>query len=277
MEIFPKTQTLNFRGKLLSLERPLVMGILNLTPDSFSDGGLFNSPSKALEHAGVLLRDGADILDIGGYSSRPGASDVPEAEELERIDEITKQILKEFPDTIVSIDTFRSGIAEKMLDAGVHMINDISAGYMDAEMLPAVARWNVPYIAMHMPGTPQTMQQHAQYENVVNAVWDYFVERINACRAAGLRDLVLDPGFGFGKNLQQNYDLFHSLDKLMPFGLPVLVGISRKAMIRKKAGDDPSTMNALMDELHLEALKKGVSIFRVHDVGRLVKLIRENR
>ena len=250
------------------------MGILNLTPDSFSDGGKYNSETTALKRVEVMLDEGATLIDIGGYSSRPGAIDISPAEEIDRIQGITEKILKEFPAAIISIDTFRSAVAKTMLDIGVHIINDISAGKMDANMMPTVAQYDAPYVMMHMQGTPQTMQQNPSYTQVVEEIMDYFVERINLAREAGIKDVLLDPGFGFGKTIEHNYEILHQIDRFQIFGMPVLVGISRKSMIYKPLGLKPTEILHLTSALHLDAMKKGAKILRVHDVKEAVETVK---
>jgi dihydropteroate synthase len=253
------------------------MGILNLTPDSFSDGGLFNRMDAAIEHVGKMLHEGADIIDVGGYSSRPGAADISVGEEIERILAITEAILERYPEALVSVDTFRSEVAERMLQAGVHMINDISAGMLDSRMMEVVAAFDAPYIMMHLKGTPQTMQKDPRYLDVVASVWDYFVERISRAREAGIRDLILDPGFGFGKTIEHNYALLRSFADFNEFGLPMLAGISRKSMIYRLFKTGPEDTRELSAALHYQLLLSGARLLRVHDVKdsqRVVKLFR---
>lgn len=258
--------TLNCQGRLLSLERPLVMGILNLTPDSFSDGGRFDTEAKALAHVEEMLRQGAAIIDVGGYSSRPGATDISPIEELERIQGTIGQILRQFPEAIVSVDTFRASVAAPLLDMGIHMVNDISGGLLDAEMLPLVGRHVAPYVLMHMQGRPQTMQLAPQYADVVAEVAGHFVAQIHAARAARIKDIILDPGFGFGKTLEHNWELFRNLDEFKVFGLPLLIGISRKSMVYRLFDTQPDDVTALTTALHVKALEAGARILRVHDV-----------
>lgn len=264
--LLPRQMTLNCRGILLDLSRPLVMGILNLTPDSFSDGGKYNELDAALIHTEAMLEDGADVIDIGGYSSRPGAEDISPERELERISGIVEEIRERFPDAILSIDTFRSSVARAMLERGAHIINDISGGLFDADMLATVAEFNAPYILMHIQGTPQTMQEKPTYGNVVEEVWDHLKDRVKEVRRVGITDIVVDPGFGFGKRLDHNYDLFRNLDKFTLFGLPLLVGISRKSMVYKLFNTTPDDIADLTTALHLKALEAGANILRVHDV-----------
>jgi dihydropteroate synthase len=265
--------TLNCRGRLLLLDRPVVMGILNLTPDSFSDGGLHDTEAKALAHVERMLTDGATMIDVGGYSSRPGATDISPAEELARVQPTIAQILKQFPEAILSIDTFRADVAEPLLDLGVHIVNDISGGLLDPAMLALVGRHGAPYVLMHMQGRPQTMQVAPTYTDVVREVGDYFVARIRAARAAGIKDIVLDPGFGFGKTLEHNWELFRNLGEFTVFGCPLLVGISRKSMVYRLFDTAPSDVLELTTALHLKALEAGARILRVHDVKPAMRAI----
>ncbi|MCL4105580.1 UNVERIFIED_CONTAM: hypothetical protein GTU68_057455 [Idotea baltica] len=242
------------------------MGILNLTPDSFSDGGRFNEMDAALAHTESMLENGATILDIGGYSSRPGAEDISPEKEVERIGDIVANIHKQFPEAILSIDTFRAKVARAMLERGAHMINDISGGLFDQEMLATVAEFKVPYVLMHIQGTPQTMQVKPSYHDVALEVWDHLNVRIKAARDAGITDIVVDPGFGFGKTVAHNYDLFRNLDKFKLFGIPLLVGISRKSMVYRLMNTTPDDVGDLTTALHLKAMESGANILRVHDV-----------
>lgn len=273
MYSFPEHITLNCNGRLLSLERPIVMGILNLTPDSFSDGGLYTSAAKALAHVEQMLAEGATIIDIGGYSSRPGATDIPAEEELRRVSGIVGEVLRRFPEAIISIDTFRSAVAAPLLDMGVQMVNDISAGLLDPEMLPLVGRHRAAYVLMHMRGNPQTMQVAPVYGNVVDEVCEYFMARIRAARAAQIQDILLDPGFGFGKTLAQNWELFRNLDRFKVYGLPLLIGISRKSMVYRLFDTQPHDVQELTTALHLRALEAGARLLRVHDVRPALRAI----
>ena len=266
--------TLNCRGRILTLDQPRIMGVLNLTPDSFSDGGQFNTLHEALKHTERMLKAGADIIDIGGYSSRPFADDISTEEELRRIASITEEILRKFPEAIISIDTFRSQVARKMLEMGVHMINDISSGVLDPRMVSTVAEFKVPYIAMHMQGTPQTMQQGPGYGEVVEEVHKFFVEKIKTLREAGLYDIILDPGLGFGKQILHNYQLLGSVKRFLPLGYPVLIGLSRKSMLYKLLNCKPNQTNEAAAALHFHALLSGVHILRVHEVKGASDVIR---
>lgn len=264
--LFKKKYTLNCRGKLLSLEAPLVMGILNLTPDSFYPGSRLSSAEEAVAKAGKMLSDGADILDIGGYSSRPGAADISAQEEQERILPAIQAILQEYPEAILSVDTFRAGVAEAAVNAGAAIINDISGGLLDDAMFETVARLQVPYILMHMRGTPQTMSSLAKYEDVTTEVLDELRVQVAKLQQLGAKDIILDPGFGFAKTVEQNFELLRHLDDLRILDLPLLAGLSRKSMVYKTLGiaqADALTGTIVVNTL---ALTKGADILRVHDV-----------
>lgn len=269
----PVPQTLNCRGRLLSLEAPRVMGILNLTPDSFSDGGQYQQQDAALAHTEAMLAAGATIIDIGAYSSRPGAAEVSEQEELQRL-AIVPQLVARFPQAIVSVDTFRATVAEAMLAAGVHIINDISAGLADPDMLRVAAAHGAPMILMHMQGTPQTMQQNPTYTDVVAEVMAFLQQAVARAQAAGVHDVVLDPGFGFGKTLVHNYALVAAMPQLQLLGRPLLMGISRKRMLTQGLDlPQPLALHAA-SALHYQALCQGVRILRVHDVPEAVAICR---
>lgn len=259
--------TLNCRGRILTLDQARIMGILNLTPDSFSDGGRFNELDQALWHTEAMLKAGAEIIDIGGYSSRPGALDISPEEELQRIEEIGKAILQHFPEALVSVDTFRASVARRMLEIGVHLINDISGGTLDPQMWETLVQFGeVPYILMHMQGSPQNMQENPQYQQVFQEVLTLLAQRVQAARKAGLTDIVIDPGFGFGKTQLHNYQLLGKLELFQQLGVPLLVGISRKSMLYRFFDTDPSDVLPTTTALHLMALQKGARILRVHDV-----------
>ncbi|HNL38231.1 MAG: dihydropteroate synthase [Saprospiraceae bacterium] len=266
--------TLNCKGRLLDLSRPQVMGILNVTPDSFFDGGRYGDPSHALRQAEKMIRDGASILDVGGASSRPGAAEVPEEEETRRVLPVIEALSAEFPDTIVSVDTWRAGVALTAAEAGAGIINDISAGNLDENLLTAVAKIQAPYVLMHMQGAPATMQANPQYEDVVTDVLDFFLEKTAVLRALGIRDIVLDPGFGFGKNLEHNYLLLNNLSTFSAVtGLPVLAGLSRKSMICKVLKVNPEHALNGTTALHMVALQQGARILRAHDVREAREVI----
>lgn len=266
--------TINCKGQLIDLSVPKVMGILNITPDSFYDGGLYKDQTKILNQVEKMLNEGATFIDIGAYSSRPNADNVSEEEELKRIIPILDLVISKFPDAIISIDTFRSYIAKQCIDAGASIINDISAGKLDANMLQMIADLHVPYIMMHMRGTPKTMQQQTVYENLVKEILFYFSERINAARNIGIVDIIIDPGFGFAKTLEQNYELLNQLELFKMIEKPLLVGVSRKSMIYKKL--ETSAKEALngTSVLNTVALQKGASILRVHDVREAMECIK---
>lgn len=266
--------SLNCRGTFLSLDQPLIMGILNLTPDSFSDGGSYGSHLEALDRVGEMLEAGAKIIDVGGYSSRPFAEEVSPEEELARIYKVCEQILIQYPAAILSIDTFRARVAKELLDLGAHIINDISAANLDTEMMDLVASYgNVPYIMMHMQGDPASMQKEPTYKALVPEVQDFFVEKIQEARRAGIKDIVLDPGFGFGKTLQHNYELLFGLDKFQLFDLPLLCGISRKSMMYKFFHTDPTDVLEITTALHLKGLELGANIIRVHDIREAKRIV----
>lgn len=269
----PQNTTMNCRGRLIDLARPIVMGILNLTPDSFSDGGQFDTEIKALAHVEDMLHQGATIIDVGGYSSRPGATDIPADKELQRVQGIVRQIIRQFPKAIVSIDTFRSAVAEPLLDMGAHIVNDISGGLLDPNMLMTVGRYDAPYILMHMQGTPQTMHIAPTYNDLLREVHTFFVERIRAAHEANIQDIVIDPGFGFGKTLSQNWELFRNLDEFKVYGRPILIGISRKSMVYRLFDTQPQDVLELTTALHVKALEAGARILRVHDVRPAVRAI----
>jgi dihydropteroate synthase len=258
--------TINCRGRLLDLSTPKVMGVLNLTPDSFYDGGKFKTKKEALLQVEKNIRDGMDILDIGAYSSRPGADTISETEELNRQSSVLAQVTKEFPEVLISIDTFRSNVAKESLDQGAHIINDISAAKLDPGMLDVIAEYQVPYIMMHMRGTPQTMKELTKYDNLVKEVIFYFSERVAEARSKGISDLIIDPGFGFAKNITQNFELLHHLKALKNLDLPILTGVSRKSMIYKTLHIDAQEALNGTTALNMVALMNGSSILRVHDV-----------
>jgi len=265
--------TINCKGELIDLSTPKVMGILNITPDSFYDGGLYKNENEILKQAETMLNEGATFIDIGGYSSRPGADHVSEEIELSRVVPTIELLSKQFPDAILSIDTFRSKIAKKAVEAGAAIVNDISAGRIDTNMLATVGQLGVPYIMMHMKGTPQNMQQHIEYDDLAKDLNFYFSERIAKARTHHINDVIIDPGFGFSKTLEQNYALLNQLDLLKLSGLPILVGVSRKSMIYKLLNTTPEKALNGTTSLHTIALLKGASILRVHDVKEAVECI----
>lgn len=269
--------TINCQGQLIDLATPKVMGILNVTPNSFFDGGKHkpgpSGESEMLSQVGKMLSDGATFIDIGGYSSKPSAEFVSEEEELNRIVPVVQSILKHYPEAILSIDTFRSVVAATCIDNGAAIINDISAGILDDKMMDVVAKYNVPYIMMHMRGTPQTMQSMTNYDDIVKEMLFYFSERIHKARSLGINDLIIDPGFGFAKKLEQNYEVLKKLELFEMLELPLLVGVSRKSMITKAL--DISSNEALNGTtvLNTISLTKGAKILRVHDVKEAVEAV----
>lgn len=264
--------TLNLRGKLYSLCEPKIMGILNVTPDSFYAESRTSNEEHIAARVQQLMDDGADMIDIGGYSSRSGADDVSPEEEMNRLRRGLRVVRRFYPEVPISVDTFRADVARMCVEEeGADIINDISGGMMDRQMFRTVARLGVPYILMHMQGTPDTMQQAPHYENLRREVMLYFAERIDRLCQMGAKDIIVDPGFGFGKTLEHNYELFHHLDDFNLFNLPLLVGISRKSMIYKLLGGTPQTSLNGTTVLNTIALMKGVHILRVHDVKEAVE------
>ena len=259
---------------MLDLSHPKVMGILNVTPDSFSDGGKYTATEKALLHVEKMLMEGADIIDVGGYSSRPGAKHISVEEELKRVIPKLEAIKKHFPEIVISVDTFRAKVAEEALKIGVEIINDISAFDLDPELLAVISRYKPLYILMHMQGTPQTMQLNPKYEDVTNDIVRFFVEKIKVLHKHEIYDIIIDPGFGFGKTMEHNKQLFKDLAAFVRLGLPVLVGISRKSWLQKVAGASAYELEAVMGAMHWEALKKGVNILRVHNVAEAKRIVR---
>lgn len=264
---------INCRGSLLDMRSPVVMGILNLTPDSFSDGGRHNHPDAAVEHVGVMLATGAGIIDIGAVSSRPGAQPISAQQEIDRMAEPLSRIREAFPAAILSIDTSSAAVAQVMLGLGAHIINDISAGLHDVALPALAAQHQAPYVCMHMQGTPQTMQDQPHYTDVVAEVHHHLVQRINALRGAGVADIILDPGFGFGKTLQHNYQLFAALPQFTQLGLPLLVGISRKSMLSKVLDRPHTQLMPATCAMHWQALQAGARILRVHDVAEAAQVV----
>jgi len=262
-------------GKLLMLDRPVVMGILNLTPDSFFDGGRYRQETQIVERAEEILRQGGALIDLGAVSTRPGADEVSEEEEIDRLMPALKAIRRQFPEAILSIDTFRSRVVSLAYEEiGGFIVNDISAGSLDENMFETVARTGLPYILMHMQGTPATMQLHPSYSDVRKEVMYSLSEKINLLKQLGVNDLIIDPGFGFGKNLQHNYELLNDLDSFRLFELPLLVGVSRKAMIWKLLETSPDESLNGTTVINTLALMGGADILRVHDVREAVEAIR---
>jgi dihydropteroate synthase len=268
--------TLNCKGKLSDLNTPKVMGVLNVTPDSFYDGGKFKNDKSFLSQAEKLIGEGADFIDIGAYSSRPGADFVSEKEEINRLIPIVNLIHNSFPETPISIDSFRSEVIKKSIQAGGAIVNDISAGQLDPMMFETVGELGVPYIMMHMKGTPQTMQQMTTYSDLIKDIYYYFSERINLAKKHQINDLIIDLGFGFSKTLEQNFKLLNSLDFYTNLNLPLLVGVSRKSMIYKTLDTNPENALNGTSALNMVALNKGAKILRVHDVKEAIECIKLN-
>lgn len=271
---FRKKGTINAGGKLIDLSVPKVMGIINITPDSFYAGSRKMDVSSALQQAEKMLDEGADILDIGAYSSRPGADDILEQEEADRLLPAVEAIAVAHPDAILSVDTFRAKVAEAAIKAGAHIINDISGGQLDAEMFATVARLQVPYILMHMKGTPQNMNQLAKYDDIFIEVLDYFAERTYQLTQLGAHDVIIDPGFGFAKMPEHSYALMNRLQELAILQLPVLVGVSRKRMVYSVTGGTAEDALNATTALNTIALMKGACILRVHDVKEAAEAIK---
>ena len=266
--------TINCRGRLIDLNRPKVMAIVNVTPDSFYSGSRCPSTDEALARAEEALAQGADILDLGAYSTRPGAAEVPAEEEWQRLQPVVTELRRRHPPVVISIDTFRSSVAERAVEAGADIINDVSGGTLDDQMFATVARLQVPYVLMHMRGTPATMQQHTNYNNLVADVISELSRPLRRLTDMGVHDVIIDPGFGFAKTLEQNYELFAHLAEFSIFDRPVLVGISRKSMIYKLFGITPEQSLSATTALNMLALQGGASILRVHDVPEAVQVVK---
>ncbi len=266
--------TINCKGKLLSLEQPIVMGILNVTPDSFYDGGKHKSFGLQLAQVEKMLGEGAAVIDIGGMSSRPGAEVIDETTELKRVIPIIGEVAKGFPSAIISIDTVHSRVAEAAIGAGAHIVNDISAGSIDPKMYETVTALGVPYVLMHAKGRPRDMQQQPVYENVSLEILDFFIKEIGKLRQLGVKDIIVDPGFGFGKTVAHNYQLLKNTHVFRMLETPILVGISRKSMIYKILKIKPSEALNGTTALHITALQQGAKILRAHDVKEATECIR---
>jgi dihydropteroate synthase len=272
-KIFYVNQTLNVRGRLINLATPKVMGILNVTPDSFYDGGRYDSEAAILHQAEKMIAEGAAFIDVGGYSTRPGADDISVEEETRRVVNAIKVIVKRFPTIIISIDTFRSEVARAAMEEGASIINDISGGEQDPAMLDIASKYQLPFILMHMRGNPKTMTQLSTYENLIKDVADYFHAKIAQLHSRGIKDIILDPGFGFAKTAHQNFQLLNSLDYFKILNKPLLIGISRKSMIWRTLSTTPDHALNGTTSLNTIALLKGASILRVHDVKEAVEAI----
>ncbi|WP_242927097.1 dihydropteroate synthase [Pontibacter vulgaris] len=273
-KLFRKKSTLNCRGKILSLDTPLVMGILNITPDSFFPGSRLSSTEEVLQRAETMLAEGADILDIGGYSSRPGAEDITVQEELDRVIPAVEAIMNAFPEAILSVDTFRAAVAEASINAGASIINDIAGGLLDENMFETVARLQVPYILMHMRGTPQNMQSLSNYTDLVTEVIAELQVQVAKLKKLGAKDIILDPGFGFAKTIEHNFELLNHMNELRIFGLPVLAGLSRKSMVYKSLGINQTDALTGTIAVNTLALTRGADILRVHDVKEAKQTIK---
>ena len=267
-------KTLRIRGKIIDLSNPKVMGILNVTPDSFYDGGKNTTERDLLKRTEKMLDEGADFIDIGGYSSRPGADDISLEEEWNRVRPAVQSIQKEFPQAILSIDTFRSQVAYRAILEGGDIINDISAGQLDADMFKTVAGLQVPYVIMHMRGTPQTMRGMTHYENLLREMIDHFHTTLYQLNQQGIKDVIIDPGFGFAKTIEQNFELLNRLEQLHILGKPLLIGVSRKSMIWKTLGTTADYALNGTTALNTLALLKGATFLRTHDVKEAKEVIR---
>lgn len=265
---------INCLGNLMDLTKPKVMGILNVTPNSFYDGGKYQHEKEILKRVEVMLAEGADFIDIGAYSSKPNAELVTEQEEMQRLLPVVDAVLQAFPSTIISVDTFRSGVAKTAIEHGAAMVNDISAGSLDEKMMETVAQLQVPYIIMHMKGTPQTMMKLVHYEDIVKEMLFYLSEKVAQARQLGINDLIIDPGFGFAKTTEQNYEVLQKLQLFQVLELPILAGVSRKSMIYKPLESSPDHALNGTTALNMIALTKGASILRVHDVKEAVECVK---
>lgn len=258
--------SLNCKGRLILIAKPLVMGILNITGDSFYPGSRMQSMDAVYSKARQMITEGADILDIGGQSTRPGSERIPEDEEMEKVLPVIEMLIREFDPVILSIDTYQSAVAKEAVNAGASIVNDISGGFMDKNMIETVAALHVPYICMHMKGVPETMHHDARYENIIMEILDFFITKINECRVAGIKDIIIDPGFGFGKTTEHNFMLLKNLSLFKMLEMPVMAGISRKSTVYK-------TLNVTVEDslngttvLNTLALLNGADILRVHDI-----------
>ncbi len=272
--VLPVQTTIQSRGCLLDLSQPIIMGILNATPDSFYNKGKDSDTDSLLRNAEKMLNEGAAILDVGGASTRPGAELIDADEELQRVLPVIEALAKQFPDAWLSVDTYNASTAKAAVEAGASIINDVSSGALDEHMLATVAALQVPYIAMHMRGLPKTMQQDPQYDDVVYEVRDYLRKVCDNCAALGITDIIIDPGFGFGKTLKHNFALLNDLATLRILGRPILAGISRKGMVWKTLGTTPEQALNGTTALHMAALQQGANILRVHDVKEAMEVVK---
>jgi dihydropteroate synthase len=258
--------TLNCKGKIISLERPLVMGIINATPDSFFEGHLNESYDTIMTRVGQMVADGTDIIDIGGQSTKPGSERVELEEEIKRVIPLINLINQHYPESIISVDTYYSKVAQMATEVGASIVNDISAGNFDKDMIEIVGKLKVPYVCMHMQGSPETMQKNPQYQNITKEVLDFFIEKIQQCKKANIQDIIIDPGFGFGKTIEHNFTLLREMESLKMLNLPILAGLSRKGMIYKSLNASANEALNGTSVLNTLALNNGASILRVHDV-----------
>jgi len=272
--IYYAHKTINMEGKIIDLSQPIVMGIINVTPDSFYEGSRYISATQVVSQALRMYEDGATIIDIGGYSTRPHAEEVPEKEEIRRVTTTIKHLKKELPTALISIDTFRAAVAEAAILEGAGMVNDISGGQLDDKMLATVAKYQVPYVLMHSRGTPQTMTQLTDYDNLLLDILTYFHQKLALIRQHGIRDVVIDVGFGFAKTMAQNFELMKNLSYFQILNLPMMAGISRKSMIWKTLESTPAEALNGTTALNTWALLQGASILRVHDVRPAVEVIK---
>ena len=265
---------INCKGNLIDLSTPKVMGILNVTPNSFFDGAKYETETQILNRVDQMLTEGADFIDVGAYSSKPKAEEVSEKDELKRLIPVIQLLIRKYPDLLISVDTFRSEVARQAIENGACIINDISAGSLDEKMMATIAEFQVPYIMMHMRGTAQTMMQLTHYEDIVKELLFYFSEKVSQARALGINDLIIDPGFGFAKTLEQNFEVMQKLELFGILELPILAGVSRKSMIYKPLGSSPEKALNGTTALNMIALTKGASILRVHDVKEAVECVK---
>ena len=266
--------TIKLKERLLDLSGPMIMGILNVTPDSFYDGGFYDNQKKVIDQVEKMINDGASIIDIGGYSSRPGADNISPDVELARVLPIVKLIKERFSKILISIDTFRSEVAKQCVENGADIINDISGGSLDSKMFETVAKLNVPYIIMHMRGNPSNMMDKTDYENIIEEMENYFSKKIELAKSFGINDIIIDPGFGFAKTTEQNFDILKNLTSFKKLDKPLLVGVSRKSMIYKTLNISPIDSLNGSTVLHTISLLKGANIIRTHDVKEANECIR---
>jgi len=266
--------TLNCKGKVLIINQPIIMGIINATPDSFFEDSRKTTITDSIEKATLMINEGASIIDIGGQTTKPGSDSISTIEEMERVIPVISAIAKKFPETIISVDTYYSTVAKAAVENGASIVNDISGGQFDSFMIETVAKLNVPYICMHIKGVPKTMQDNPQYENITKEVLDYFIEKLNACRLAGIKDVIVDLGFGFGKTIEQNYKLLKSLSVFKMLDCPLLVGISRKGMIYKPLNIGAEFALNGTTVINTIAIQNGANILRVHDVKEAVEAVK---